>query len=72
LWGSDGYTHSAGERIAKAEASDGGDGELQRFTMPITSKSTATCLRLKILSGWGDYVSIHRFNVTGGAAEPRK
>jgi len=68
LWGSDGYTHSAGERIAKAEASEL-DGELQRFTMPISSKATATCLRLKILSGFNDYVSIHRFNVTGSPAE---
>lgn len=68
LWGSDGYTHSAGERFARVEASDN-DGELQRFTMPVTTKSTATCLRLKIISGWGDYCSIHRLNVTGNASE---
>ena len=69
LWGSDGYTHSAGERIGKMEAADL-DGELQRFSLPISSKSTnATCLRLKILSGWSDYCSIHRFNVSGSPAE---
>lgn len=68
LWGSDGYTHSAGEKIAKAEANDL-DGELQRFSLPIKSKSTATCLRLKILSGWNDYCSIHRFSVTGNTAD---
>lgn len=68
LWGSDGYTHSAGERIGKMEAADL-DGELQRFSLPISSKSNATCLRLKILSGWSDYCSIHRFNVSGSPAE---
>ena len=68
LWGSDSYTHSAGERIGKTEASDL-DGELQRFSLPISSKSTATCLRIKILSGWSDYCSIHRFNVSGSPSE---
>jgi hypothetical protein len=69
LWGSDGYTHSTGERISKYEASDS-DGELQRFSLPLTSKNaSATCLRVKILNGWNDFSSIHRFSVTGTTAE---
>jgi heat shock protein beta-11 len=69
LWGSDGYSHSTGERMAKFEANDS-DGELQRFTLPLTSKNaSATCLRVKILNGWNDFASIHKFSVTGTAAE---
>ena len=68
LWGSDGYTHSAGERIAKTEANEL-DGELQRFTLSVASKATATCLRIKILSGWNEFCSIHRINVLGTPGE---
>jgi hypothetical protein len=59
------------ESVCKEEAGDG-DGDVQRLSLQVPPRLTATYLRVKIYSGWADYISIHRMSVLGQAGATRK
>jgi len=44
---------------------DNADGEMQRLSIPISSKFNASSIRLRVLSGWSDFVCIFKVNVIG-------
>jgi len=54
--------------VSQAEAGDG-DGDVQRLSLNIPPRLTATYLRVKILSGWSDYITIHRMSVLGTSSK---
>jgi len=46
---------------------DNADGQLQRLTLPITNKFSALHLRLRIVSGYNDFVAVFQINVVGAS-----
>ena len=69
----DGSQANSWEPVSKEEAGDA-EGDVQRLSLDIPSRLGATHLRVKILSGWADYVTIHRVSVIGasGGGNPKK
>ena len=59
----EGVTPISWEKVLELEAPDT-DGRLQVESSSV-SKLTANFLKIKLLSGWGDYVTIHRIQVEG-------
>lgn len=62
----DGSQANSWETVAKEEAQDA-EGDVQRVAFDVPSRLTATFLRIKIISGYSDYVTIHRISATGQA-----
>jgi hypothetical protein len=53
------------ERICLQREVDDADGELQRLSPSITSDTRASHVRIKILTGWTDIVSIFKVSING-------
>ena len=56
------------ELVSQAEAGDG-DGDVQRLSLQVPPRLTATYLRIKILSGWNDYITVYRLSVLGTSSK---
>jgi hypothetical protein len=55
------------EKVSTSEADDA-DGEIQRLTLNIPARLQATFLRIRITSGWCDYVSLYKLSVIGSSS----
>jgi hypothetical protein len=67
----DGNQANSWKTISKQEASDT-EGDVQRLSLDVPQRLTATYLRLRILSGYADYVTIHRMSVLGQSGGTKK
>ena len=57
--------------MCKEEAGDA-EGDVQRLSLDVPSRLTATYLRVKVMSGHADYITIHRVSVLGSGGSHKK
>lgn len=57
--------------MCKEEAGDA-ESDVQRLSLDVPSRLTATYLRVKVMSGHADYITIHRVSVLGSGGSHKK